>query len=77
MAAQNVIRWNAGLALSFLLLILGYFAKLKYASTLTGVQSVKAEEGKNLITLLLTINVVTIIYWRWWPSPYQINPLAR
>ena len=72
MASRDVIRWNVGLALSFILLILCYAAKLKYDSTLSpsGVQSLKAEEGKNLITLLLMINVVTIIYWRWWPSPY-------
>jgi hypothetical protein len=79
MAAQDVIRWNFGLAMAFILLILCYVAKLKYDSTLTpsGVQSLKADEGKNLITLLLTINVVTVLYWRWWPSPYQVGPPAR
>ena len=79
MVSGEVFRWNLGLAISFVVLILGYFAKLKYdaAEAMTS-QSLKSDEEKHLISLLLMINGITILYWIYWPCPYKFtSPIAK
>jgi hypothetical protein len=81
MAKGEVFRWNVGLAFLFVILVFGYLGKLKYNLQTTGVESLEVKhsnEEKNLLTLLLLVNGITIVYWIYWPCPYKFSsPIAR
>ena len=87
MANGEVIRWNVGLGIVFAILIFGYLGKLRYdlpTTDTTGGEISKlpdekhSEEEKNLLTLLLLVNGLTIVYWISWPCPYKFSsPIAR